>query len=245
MTGKIQDDACDSRLELLLHQSFRPARAVLCGGMKIERFGERGIRIIFGAAMDEETAQAVRRFFLYVRSLKIAGLIDIIPSFRSCLIHFDRDHIEYDDISAFISGIEDDWKKMPLPDVQRIEIPVRYGGDYGPDMDFVCSYSGLSSEEVIEIHSAVTYRVHAVGFMPGFPHLGTLDRRIYVPRQETPVLKVPQGSVGIAQFQTGIYPFESPAGWRIIGRTMARLFDPGQAPYSLLNFGDIVRFVRA
>ncbi len=216
----------------------------MCDDMNIERFGERGIRIIFGQAIDEATHEAVRRFFLYTRSLHIAGVIDVIPSFRSCLVHFDRDRTDYEVLSSFLDGLEDDWRNMALPEVQRFEIPVRYAGDYGPDMDFVCSYSGLSSEEVIEIHCGATYRVYALGFMPGFPYLGTLDKRIYVPRQETPVLKVPQGSVGIAQLQTGIYPFESPAGWRIIGRTMVRLFDHTKAPFSLLNFGDIVRFVR-
>lgn len=215
----------------------------MCDHVNVERFGERGIRVIFGAVIDDQTHEQVRRFFLYMRSLRLAGVIDIIPSFRSCLIHFDRDRTDYERLSAFLGGTGDKWADMPLPEVRRFEIPVRYGGDYGPDMDFVCSYSGLSPEEVAEVHAAVTYRVYAVGFMPGFPYLGTLDRRIYVPRLETPVLKVPQGSIGLAQLQTGIYPFESPAGWRIIGRTMTRLFDHGQEPFSLLNFGDVVRFV--
>ncbi|NLT24108.1 MAG: 5-oxoprolinase subunit PxpB [Syntrophorhabdus sp.] len=212
--------------------------------MDIERFGEQGIRVIFGQAIDDATHESVRRFFLYTSSLGIPGITEIIPSFRSCLIHFDRDRARFEDLTEMLKAMEDDWRRMPLPDVQRVEIPVMYGGDYGPDMDFVCSYSGLSPDEVVEIHSRATYRVHALGFMPGFPYLGPLDRRIYVPRQETPVLKVPQGSVGIAQLQTGIYPFESPAGWRIIGRTMVRLFDHLNPPFSLLNFGDIVRFVR-
>ncbi|OPY01828.1 MAG: Kinase A inhibitor [Syntrophorhabdus sp. PtaB.Bin047] len=212
--------------------------------MDIERFGEQGIRVIFGQAIDEATHELVRRFFLYTSSIGIPGIVEIIPSFRSCLICFDRERVRFEGLSDMLKGMEDGWRGMPLPDVRRVEIPVRYGGDYGPDMDFVCSYSGLSPEEVVEIHSRATYRVHALGFMPGFPHLGPLDRKIYVPRQETPVLKVPQGSVGIAQLQTGIYPFESPAGWRVIGRTMVRLFDHLNPPFSLLNFGDIVRFVR-
>lgn len=213
--------------------------------MDIERFGEQGIRIIFGQAIDDATHESVRRFFLYTSSLGIPGITEIVPSFRSCLISYDRERVGFEDLSELLEEMEDDWREMPLPDVRRIEIPVRYGGDYGPDMDFVCSYSGLSPEDVVEIHSGATYRVYALGFMPGFPYLGPLDRRIYVPRQETPVLKVPQGSVGIAQLQTGIYPFESPAGWRVIGRTMVRLFDHLNPPFSLLNFGDIVRFVRA
>jgi len=217
----------------------------LCDPMNIERFGEQGIRIIFGQAIDEMTHESVRRFFLHTLTLHIPGVIEIIPSFRSCLIHFDRERTRFEGLSEVLKGMEGDWRKMSLPDVQRIEIPVRYGGGYGPDMDFVCSYSGLSPEEVIEIHSGATYRVYALGFMPGFPYLGPLDKRIYVPRQETPVLKVPQGSVGIAQLQTGIYPFESPAGWRVIGRTTVRLFDHEKSPFSLLGFGDIVRFRRA
>jgi len=213
--------------------------------MDIERFGEQGIRVIFGQAIDDATHESVRRFFLYTSSLNLPGIAEIIPSFRSCLICFDRERACFEDLAELLKGMEGDWRGMPLPDVQRIEIPVRYGGDYGPDMDFVCSYSGLSPEEVIEIHSGAAYRVYALGFMPGFPYLGPLDRRIYVPRQDTPVLKVPQGSVGIAQLQTGIYPFESPAGWRVIGRTMVRLFDHLNPPFSLLSFGDIVRFMRA
>lgn len=213
--------------------------------MEIERFGEQGIRVILGTAVDDRTHEQVRRFFLYIRSLQPPGVIDVIPSFRSCLIHFDRDRADYERLSSLIVKTEREWIEMPLPQPRRFEIPVRYGGDYGPDMDFVCSYSGLSAQEVIEVHSSVTYRVFALGFMPGFPYLGILDRRIYVPRQETPVLKVPQGSVGLAQLQTGIYPFESPAGWRIIGRTMKRLFDHDQEPFSLFNFGDLVRFVQS
>lgn len=210
-----------------------------------ERYGESGIRIIFGDVMDDATHEMVRRFFLHFASLNIPGIIDIIPSFRTCLIHFDSDRARYDELCEYIDRAEVDGKDMILPQAGRLEIPVRYGGDYGPDMDFVCSYSGLAPEEVIDVHSAQIYRVYAIGFMPGFPYMGPLDRRLYVPRQATPVLKVPQGSVGIAQLQTGIYPFESPAGWRIIGRTMMRLFDHTRPPYSTLSFGDTVRFVRA
>lgn len=213
--------------------------------MVTERYGEAGIRIIFGDAIDEATHQKVRRFYLYFKSLAPPGMIDIIPSFRSCLIHFDTDRVRYDEMCGAVDKTVSEWENMVLPDARRFQIPVRYGGDYGPDMDFVCSYSGLAPEEVIEIHSAPVYRVYAIGFMPGFPYLGPVDRRLYVPRQATPVLKVPQGSVGIAQLQTGIYPFESPAGWRVIGRTMVRLFDHTAPPYSLLNFGDAVRFTRA
>ena len=119
---------------------------------------------------------------------------------------------------------------------------VMYGGEYGPDMEFICSYSGLAEEDVIEIHTSAVYTVFTVGFLPGFPYMGILDKRLYVPRLETPRLKVPEGSVGLAQLQTGIYPFESPAGWRILGKTETPLFDYRNEPHSLMTIGDTVRF---
>ena len=134
-----------------------------------ERYGECGIRIIFGDTIDEATHEMVRRFFLHFKSLDIPGIVDIIPSFRTCLIHFDNDRVRYDDLCELIDKSDTVRKNMVLPDAPRLEIPVRYGGDYGPDMDFVCSYSGLRPEEIIEIHTAPIYRVYAVGFMPGFP----------------------------------------------------------------------------
>jgi inhibitor of KinA len=111
-------------------------------------------------------------------------------------------------------------------------------------MDFVRSHTGLPEDEIIDIHTGVEYTVYAVGFVPGFPYLGTLDPRLNVPRLETPRIRIPGGSVGIAQRQTGIYPFPSPAGWRIIGRTDLSLFDPQKEPHSLLHIGDRVKFIR-
>ena len=119
-----------------------------------------------------------------------------------------------------------------------------YGGEYGPDLEFVCEYCGLAEDEVIELHTASVYAVFSVGFLPGFPYLGPLDKRLFTPRLETPRLKVPEGSVGIAQLQTGVYSFESPSGWRIIGKTERSLFDYRRRPHSLLRLGDLVKFVR-
>ena len=124
------------------------------------------------------------------------------------------------------------------------EVPVIYGGEYGPDLEFVSEYCGLTEDEIVEIHTASVYAVFAVGFLPGFPYLGPLDKRLFTPRLEAPRLKVPEGSVGIARLQTGIYPFDSPSGWRIIGKTELRLFDHSKTPPSLLKLGDLVRFVR-
>ena len=120
-----------------------------------------------------------------------------------------------------------------------------YGGEAGPDLAFVASHTGLSADEVIRRHTAPRYTVYFIGFTPGFPYLGGMDVRLTTPRLETPRARVPAGSVGIAGPQTGVYPLESPGGWRIIGRTQLPLFDLAAQPPSLLSPGDEVRFVRA
>jgi KipI family sensor histidine kinase inhibitor len=210
--------------------------------MDLSAYGEDGVRVIFGDTIDLEVHKAVRRHFFFFKSLDIPGVMDIIPSFRSCLIRFDPQRTSCQSIMAIIGERAGAIGQVPVPEPDHVEIPVRYGGEYGPDMDFVASYSGLTVEEIVEIHTATVYHVFAVGFMPGFPYLGTLDRRLYVPRLETPRLKVSEGSVGLAQLQTGVYTFESPGGWRIIGKTEMSLFDARKAPYSLLKIGDTVRF---
>jgi len=211
--------------------------------MDYSRYGESGIRILFGNTIDLETSKEIRKFYLFLKSLQRPDVIDIIPSFRSCLIHFNNRRTSYDDFISFLMDKAGEIALIKVPEPRSHEIPVQYGGEYGPDMEFVCSYSGLNEEEVIEIHTSTVYTVFAVGFMPGFPYMGTLDKRIFVPRLETPRLKVPEGSVGLAQLQTGIYSFESPAGWRIIGKTSIQLFNPMEEPYSLLRMGDLVRFI--
>ncbi len=211
--------------------------------MDLLRYGEEGVRLVFGRDIDASVHRKVRQWDRFLRSLDLPGLIDITPSFASCLIRFDVDRISYDALKAILEEREGEAACTAVAPATAHEIEVAYGGCHGPDMDYVCSYSGLSEEEVIEIHASVTYTVFAVGFMPGFPYMGVLDRRLYVPRLDTPRLKVPEGSVGIAQLQTGIYPFESPAGWRVIGRTDRTLFDCRKDPYSLICMGDTVRFV--
>ena len=123
-----------------------------------------------------------------------------------------------------------------------VEIPVIYGGKYGPDIEFVASYNGLSVDDVIELHTKPLYRVYMLGFLPGFAYLGGMDERIATPRLENPRKRVPSGSVGIAGKQTGWYAIESPGGWRIIGRTPLRTFNPSKEPPSIVLPGDYVKF---
>lgn len=211
--------------------------------MRWTRYGEDGIRIVFGNAINADVHEKVRQYYFFLKSLHLQEIIDIIPSFVSCIIYFNSELTGFHALVARLQEREGDLATIEIPAPVTQTIPVMYGGQYGPDMEFACSYTGLTVDEVIEIHASTIYTVFAVGFLPGFPYMGTLDKRLFVPRLETPRLKVNEGSVGIAQFQTGIYPFESPGGWRIIGKTDVKLFDYTEAPYSLLNIGDRVRFV--
>lgn len=124
-----------------------------------------------------------------------------------------------------------------------IEIPVAYGGEYGPDLETVAEARGLTVGEVIALHSGTEYLCYMIGFMPGFPYLGKLPDPLRTPRLSTPRTRVAAGSVAIADAQTGIYPRESPGGWNLLGRTAVRLFDPDADPPSLISPGDRVRFV--
>jgi inhibitor of KinA len=213
--------------------------------MNISRYGEEGIRILFGEKIDLEIHERVRRYYFFLKFLRLERITDIIPSFRSCLILFDRKKTSYEALTAYLLDKESLIAHIDVPEPKAYDVHVKYGGESGLDMGFVASHTGLSEDEIIEIHTSVTYTVFAVGFLPGFPYLGILNRRLHVPRLETPRLRVPEGSVGLAQLQTGIYTFESPAGWRIIGKTNKKFFDCNKEPYSTFQIGDKVRFIRA
>ena len=129
------------------------------------------------------------------------------------------------------------------PPGRLIQVPVRYGGEYGPDLDDVARHAGLTADDVVRLHTGAEYAVYMVGFSPGFPYLAGLPERLAMPRLDSPRQAVPIGSVGIGGRQTGIYPVETPGGWRIIGRTSLRLFTPDADPPTLFQLGDRVRFV--
>jgi KipI family sensor histidine kinase inhibitor len=155
---------------------------------------------------------------------------------------FDRHAVEYD---ALRSELEAAWKGARDETVSErtIEIPVRYGGEDGPDLQDVARAGGLSENNLIAVHAGGEYVVAFVGFLPGFAYLEGLDERLRLPRRAQPRARVPAGSVGIAGAQSAVYPFESPGGWHIIGRTAQRMFDPNHEPAALLQPGDRVRFV--
>jgi KipI family sensor histidine kinase inhibitor len=166
---------------------------------------------------------------------------ECVPTYCSLLIYYDPSKISYENLVYQLKDLEPNIHEFDFPVKKVIEVPVVYGGSFGPDLNYVAEFHGLSGEEVIKIHTEREYTVYMIGFVAGFPYLGEVSNAIATPRMETPRLQVPAGSVGIAGNQTGIYPCRSPGGWRIIGRTYQILFDPHKNPPSLLRPGDIIR----
>ncbi len=186
-----------------------------------------------------------RRVHALARALEsapLAGLREMTPGYAALVVYYDPLALTYEQVEAHLRAALAQIEEIEARPPRVVEIPVVYGGEAGPDLDFVARHCGLSAAEVVRIHCGRDYPVLMMGFTPGFPYLGGMDPRIAAPRLETPRSRVPGGSVGIAGEQTGIYPLDSPGGWRIIGRTEVRLFDPTREPPFLLAPGDVVRF---
>lgn len=205
--------------------------------------GEGGLVAELGCAVDPLVNARVHRLASLVRSASIPGVRELVPTYRSLLVLFDPVRLSRDALRETVALMARDDVYGDCRQAGRlVRIPVCYGGDLGPDLEFVARHNGLSPQEVIALHSGATYPVYMLGFLPGFPYLGGLPARIAAPRLATPRLDVAAGAVGIAGSQTGIYPLRSPGGWRIIGRTPLRLFDPERELPFLLSAGDQVRF---
>ncbi len=173
----------------------------------------------------------------------VRGIMNLHPAYASVLVDFDPRLRTHEQIEALVR------ERLGMPDSGRaeesrtIEIPVRYGGEFGPDLEDVARHAGLAAERVVELFGAAEYLVFFVGFSTCFPYLGGLPSELATPRLAAPRRHVPAGSVGIAGAQAGVYPLASPGGWRLLGRTSLRLFDPQGSPPPLLRMGDQVRFV--
>ena len=203
--------------------------------------GDSALLVELGDQIDLSTNRRLHALANWLRELP--GLGEAVPGYAALLVHYDPLHLTYTEVFDLVQrGLS---LAAPLASAtpRRVEIPVRYGGEEGPDLEFVADHCGLSTDEVIRRHSQVEYVVYFLGFTPGFPYLGGLDGSIATPRLESPRPRIPAGSVGIAANQTGVYPLESPGGWRIIGRTDIPLFNPLHQPPALLAPGDVVRFV--
>jgi len=206
--------------------------------------GDKGLLAEFGATINPEINRKVRQIFLSLEKMPIDGITEIIPTYRSILIFYDPFRTDPERLKKEVLDCENKLGKWEIPPPETVEIPVVYGEDFGPDLEFVAQYNNLTPEEVIWIHTSGTYLIYMIGFTPGFPFLGGLSEKIFTPRLENPRQLVPAGSVGIANNQTGIYPIDSPGGWRLIGKTPIKLYNPTSSSPILLKAGNYLKFTR-
>jgi KipI family sensor histidine kinase inhibitor len=204
--------------------------------------GDSAFIIKAGDEISEEINATVRKLLARLERENISGVTDFIPSYNELMVCYDPLVLDYKELLEVLRSCAAGLATMELPQADVVHVPVQYGGDYGPDLNYVAAFNGITEHEAVGIHSSSDCLVYMLGFTPGFCYLGGMDRRIATPRRETPRLKIPAGSVGIAGDQTGIYPLESPGGWQIIGRTPLRLFSPDEKPPFLFNAGDYIRF---
>lgn len=205
--------------------------------------GDSALLIEFGTEIHPSINKKVHALDHAISEAHFPGVIESVPTYRSLLIYFNPLKTSYEQLIYKLRDIESGLQDLDVSLPGRvIRVPAVYGGDYGPDLKYVAECHGISEDEVIQIHSKSTYLVYMIGFLAGFPYLGIVDDAIATPRLETPRLRVPAGSIGIAEKQTGIYPCAAPGGWQIIARTPLKLFSPKRDPPALIKAGDTVRF---
>lgn len=204
--------------------------------------GDQAIVIEVGKEINDETHNQIRAIVSLLETDPPQWMTEFIPAFTTVSVGYNPLQISYEEAKSELAALMKRASAIKPPQPRTIEIPVCYGGEYGPDLEFVAQHNGLSAEEVIRVHTSGIYTVHMIGFAPGFPYLGGMSGKIAAPRRETPRAQIPERSVGIAGNQTGVYPISTPGGWQLIGRTPLRLFLPDQEIPSLLRMGDSVSF---
>ena len=224
--------------------------------MMFAPLGDSAVVVKLGAGSDAELLAAVSELAARLSAEAFAGVTDVVPAYRTVTVFYEparwlgEPGTPYERVCRAITDVAKKPRAAGDPNhaaresgaARRMEIPVCYGGDGGPDLAEVAAHTGLAASEVIARHGGAEYRVQAIGFAPGFPYLSGLPPELAMPRRATPRLSVPAGAVGIGGAQTGVYPLTSPGGWRLIGRTPLRLFDATRAEPAWLRVGDAVMF---
>lgn len=204
--------------------------------------GDQAIILEIGNEINEETHHRVRAVTALLEADPPQWMTEFIPAFTTVSIVYSPLQVSYEEAKLELAALLNKASEITLPPPRTIELPVCYGGDHGPDLEYVARHNGLSAEEVIAIHTGASYTVHMIGFAPGFPYLGGMSEKIAAPRKVSPRVTIQERSVGIAGNQTGVYPISTPGGWQLIGRTPTRLFLPDHEIPSLLSAGDTVVF---
>jgi len=228
------------------------------GPMTLEALGDSAVVVSLGSGIDESALLRARSLAAAVWRIRAPAILDVVAAFSTVAVYYDPVRFAgysgkpFENVCRFIQDCAagGQFAKVDVPgrgqllqpDPVPIEIPVCYGGDFGPDLAELAAHCGLTPEEVCRRHWGADYVVHAIGFVPGFPYLAGLPSGLAMPRRATPRVAVPAGSVGIGGAQTGVYPFVTPGGWQILGRTPVQLFSTERSPPSLLQAGDRVKF---
>lgn len=214
--------------------------------------GEQAIVMQLGTHISEETHELVQALAAHLDRYPVPGMIEYVPAFTTVTVYYNSGHVDlieagaglspYETMSDFlVKAAAEAGERIDVPSAV-VEIPVCYGGEFGPDLSCVAEYNRLTPEQVVDIHTSGVYRTYMIGFAPGFPYLGGMSDKIATPRRDTPRLKIAAGTVGIAGLQTGIYPLASPGGWQLIGRCPVPLFRPDQWPPTCIQMGNRVKF---
>ncbi|MED3995853.1 5-oxoprolinase subunit PxpB [Peribacillus frigoritolerans] len=218
--------------------------------------GDSAIVITFGNGMEYSVHKKIKLVKDLLEDEPFAGFIECVPAYTNLTVFYDPLVIyknqnksngnettsPFEVVRSILEMKLQDLKEDKKLIHRTVTIPVCYGNEYGPDLEYVARYNDLTTDEVIHIHSTGEYLAYMIGFAPGFPFLGGLSENIATPRRSSPRMAIPAGAVGIAGMQTGVYPISTPGGWQLIGQTPTKLFLPNVNPPSLLQAGDIVKF---
>lgn len=204
--------------------------------------GDSALNLKFANVITPETSTLIRMAADNLSHDPIPGVVELVPTFCSLMICYNPLVIGFDELSERLRGKLRDLGTADLSVRRIVHIPICYGGYFGPDLKDVAAHAHLTENQVIAIHSAKDYLIDMLGFLPGFAYLGDLDERLHTPRLATPRTRIETGSVGIGGAQTGVYPLPSPGGWRIIGRTPLRPYDPDREKPILYEAGEYLRF---
>lgn len=211
--------------------------------VKIMPAGDAALVVEFGDIIDENVNAHVHALARKIEEQHIEGIMEVVPTFRSVLVQYDVFVCSYSQIRDIVHSLADNLNVLDKTAKKIVKIPCCYGARFGQDLSDMEKLTGLDRDEIIAIHSSTDYKIYMLGFLPGFVYLGGLDKRIEVPRLKTPRVKIRKGAVGIGGNQTGIYPMDSPGGWRLMGATPIDLYDENRETPILLAAGEYIRFV--
>jgi inhibitor of KinA len=210
---------------------------------RFQHASDQSLLVYFGDEISRQSNENVRKLLHLLETEPIPSVRNLHPAYCSLLVTFDALKLRHEKLQEILQTYLERIETVSRPEPRLVEIPVCYGGDFGPDLKDVADSNGISMERAIELHSSTEYLVHFLGFVPGFAYMGELPEELSAPRLPNPRKSVPPGSVGIAGNQTGVYPFATPGGWRLLGRTPIQMFRADRHDKSYLRIGDRVRFV--